>query len=448
LWATVTGQGAASFNIKGTDGVIADFYKDGTTVGSIGTVGGALVVGSGDTGLLFDSSGDYITPRNASTQAGRDAAINLGTSSDRFKDLYLSGGAQLGAGQNLSWGGAYGANIPTITAGSDFIAFYGSGSTSGESMRLSGGNLGIGITSPTQSLDTTGKIRIRDGGNTTIPSIQMGASGVDGLSLPDTNTVAFITNSSERMRIDSSGNITQTGSSSADFLIKAPTDNASLTLQAGASDTGAEGAFVNFLQNTTYKWQMGMNTDNSFRWYNYATSSEAMRIDSSGNLLVGKTVGNSPTFIGFEVQQDGEVYSSVATGYNTYHVYANSGYRFYVNPNGGLYNYSANNVNLSDEREKKNIELLESQWDSLKQWSLKKFHYNADDDSDNKKLGVIAQEVATHNPEVIDEFNVDDETTRMAVKEQQMMWIAIKALQEAQTRIETLEARVTQLENN
>jgi len=28
------------------------------------------------------------------------------------------------------------------------------------------------------------------------------------------------------------------------------------------------------------------------------------------------------------------------------------------------------------------------------------------------------------------------------------MWMAIKTLQEAQTRIETLEARVTELENN
>ena len=181
---------------------------------------------------------------------------------------------------------------------------------------------------------------------------------------------------------------------------------------------------------------------------NLQTSNGQKRVilDNSGNLLVGKTA--SGTAQGFEVQPDGEVYSTIVNGLNTYHVYANSGYRFYVKPDGGIVNYSSNNVNLSDEREKKNIEPLESQWDSLKQWSLKKFHYSADVDSDNKKLGVIAQEVETHNPEVIDEFNVDDETTRMAVKEQQMMWMAIKALQEAQTRIETLEARVTELENN
>jgi len=109
----------------------------------------------------------------------------------------------------------------------------------------------------------------------------------------------------EAIRIDQSGNV-GIGTSPSDILhikdasstnviIDAPTDNASLTLQCGSSDAGAEGAFVNFIQNTTSKWQMGMNTDNTFRWYNYNTSSEAMQIDSNGNLLVGKTsvgVGN------------------------------------------------------------------------------------------------------------------------------------------------------------
>ena len=80
------------------------------------------------------------------------------------------------------------------------------GTSLNEAVRIDkDGNVGIGTDSPSQSLDTTGKIRVRDGGNTTIPSIQMGASGVDGLSLPATNTIAFITNSTEKMRINSSG---------------------------------------------------------------------------------------------------------------------------------------------------------------------------------------------------------------------------------------------------
>jgi hypothetical protein len=139
--------------------------------------------------------------------------------------------------------------------------------------------------------------------------------------------------------------------------------------------------------------------------------------------------------------------------------------RFLVKSNGGINNYSGNNVNLSDEREKKNIVNLDSTWDCLKHWELKKFHYNEDADTDDLRYGVIAQQVADYCPEVISEWikqkaepaKLDDEgneiepakeeIVRMGVKDQQMMWMAIKALQEAQLRIETLEAEVAALKS-
>ena len=141
----------------------------------------------------------------------------------------------------------------------------------------------------------------------------------------------------------------------------------------------------------------------------------------------------------------------------------NTAGRAYIYTNGGIHNYQANDSNLCDEREKKNIEALGSTWSCLKSWDLKKFHYNEDDDTDDKRYGVIAQQVAEHCPEVItdwvkqraedavldDDGNVvtpaKEEIVRMGVKEQQMYWMAIKALQEAQTRIETLEAEVAAL---
>lgn len=138
--------------------------------------------------------------------------------------------------------------------------------------------------------------------------------------------------------------------------------------------------------------------------------------------------------------------------------------RFKFVGNGGLYNYSANNSNLSDEREKKNIETLDSTWDCLKHWELKKFHYNEDPDGADKRYGVIAQQVGEYCPEVLTDWikqeaapaKLDDngneiepareEIARIGVKEQQMMWMAVKALQEAQVRIETLEASNAALE--
>ena len=106
---------------------------------------------------------------------------------------------------------------------------------------------------------------------------------------------------------------------------------------------------------------------------------------------------------------------------------------------------------------------MDDKWDKVKSWDLKKFHYNEDADTDDKRYGVIAQQVAENCPEVItdwvtqeaadavldDDGNVvtpaKEEIVRMGVKEQQMMWMAIKALQEAQTRIETLETQNTDL---
>jgi len=83
-------------NRKTSDGDIAQFRKDGTTVGSIGTVDGDIYVGTGDTGLFFSDANNEIRPYNTSAQNSVDATINLGRSASRFKDLYLSGGAYLG----------------------------------------------------------------------------------------------------------------------------------------------------------------------------------------------------------------------------------------------------------------------------------------------------------------------------------------------------------------
>jgi hypothetical protein len=96
LWATASGTNAASFNRLTNDGDIAIFAKDGTAVGSIFNSGTTMGVGSLDTGVLLANNIDAILPWNASTNAERDNAIDLGRSGGRFKDLYLSGGVYLG----------------------------------------------------------------------------------------------------------------------------------------------------------------------------------------------------------------------------------------------------------------------------------------------------------------------------------------------------------------
>ena len=74
------------------DGQYINFQKDGTEIGSIGTRSTGLVVGNGDVGLFFDAGVDRIFPESPSAGAGRDNAIDLGTSAARFKDIYATNG--------------------------------------------------------------------------------------------------------------------------------------------------------------------------------------------------------------------------------------------------------------------------------------------------------------------------------------------------------------------
>ena len=94
------GDIVATMNRTGnSDGTILQFRKDGTTVGGIGgSVGsyGYMHLGSGATGLQFTNASNQVIPYNPSSLSARDNAIDLGVSSHRFKDLYLSGGAYIG----------------------------------------------------------------------------------------------------------------------------------------------------------------------------------------------------------------------------------------------------------------------------------------------------------------------------------------------------------------
>ena len=102
LATTSTGvdiTGTMYLNRTTTDGGIAEFYKDGSTVGSIGTAGGTTYIDGGSqfSGLQFGGDGaseGRITPRKSG--ASSDNTTDLGTPSLRFKDLYLSGGVYLG----------------------------------------------------------------------------------------------------------------------------------------------------------------------------------------------------------------------------------------------------------------------------------------------------------------------------------------------------------------
>jgi len=98
LSATKVNDQPLILNRTGSDGTIAAFRKDGTTVGSIGRGSSSRLIINGDSnGIAFERSGtEELRIGDNVVQPSDDNDCDLGLSFRRFKDLYLSGGVYLG----------------------------------------------------------------------------------------------------------------------------------------------------------------------------------------------------------------------------------------------------------------------------------------------------------------------------------------------------------------
>ena len=215
------------------------------------------------------------------------------------------------------------------------------------------------------------------------------------------------------------------------------------------------------------------NTSSGYRFNNAADTSNLMILKDDGNLLVGKTVAINSCHTFYKNQANNTAVFENANGVTPFGVqvrfsgadpnstsaYMFSGYgyngsslitRFAVMSNGGIRNYQTNNVDLSDERVKTDIQPLGSMWDKLKGIEIVGFKYT-DQTHERSNIGVIAQQVQSVAPEFVDDSSWDDERFDEPLKSvfsNDLHNATIKALQEAMDRIETLEAKVQELENN
>ena len=366
-----------------------------------------------------------------------------------------------------------------------------------------GGNVGIGTTSPTDTngfgncidirSSTGAAIYLRDSDDTTNDTFVIGRDNSDSYLISNSGNLLFSNNGSERARIDSSGRLlvgTSSSTSSKKLIVVGSSVNeSSLWLGNNGAAPGSGNAFnALYFGNGTNGQDRAVRIeafqDGGFadliglRFFTQPSDgtgpTERMRITNAGNLLVGTTTIPSPggvasqTFLASNSSNTGSwtgTFQSTGASSNRGIVVSYSGAspndafnepfffqdsttpRFYVKSNGGINNYSANNANLSDRNVKKNITPAANTWDCIKEWEIVNYRYKDQPDDADLNLGVIAQQVAESCPELITVFEKakDDQPEKLGVKEQQMYWMAIKALQEAQVRIEALEAEVAAL---
>lgn len=141
----------------------------------------------------------------------------------------------------------------------------------------------------------------------------------------------------------------------------------------------------------------------------------------------------------------------------------NSTGEFLVRDSGNVQNTNNSYTGTSDIKLKQDIIDASSQWEDIKQIRIRKFRFKKQVEQDENApylLGVIAQELELISPNLVDEaldFDGADEevtSTTKSVKYSIIYMKAVKALQEAMAKIETLETtietlttRITALEN-
>jgi len=516
--------------LNSTTGTIPTLVATTLITTGTGTAAAPAIVPTGDTNTgIFFPAADTIAFSEGGAEAVRINSLgNFGIGIDPSSKLhvvanqnncaYTSSGTtqhQLstvlnGNNANLYYGVEGSSTGRTDVNGTlDNASYFGSRTAhpvqfiSNNSARMtidSSGNVGIGTSSPAGNLHVVGvsgttiirAVGADSQGNADAEIFSTGSAGNSRLYFSDTaaqsgsiiyshntNSFAFATAGTERLRIDSGGNfgIGNTSPSSynasGDNLVVGNTGDNGITIVSGAngngyiffadgvSGTNAYAGQVDF-DHSVNALKFGvlgterlritsdgyLKASNTGTYVNSAAAFHEIRSDSSGNEAL--VLSNSATTAPYGMQIRFTATPNDAT--STF-LSCNDGngttIRADLRSNGGFRNYQANDANLSDERLKKDIIASPNYLEKICSIPVVNFKYK-DQTHDDYNLGVIAQQLEAVCPELVDadgfgETPVDGIPIK-TIYQTDLQYALMKCIQEQQVIINELKTKVSALE--
>ena len=487
----VTNNGASSgniiFNVQ-HDAPAQLYYQctnHGGMVGNIYVVGGPQVISGVITATSFSGSGANLTNINSTSATGdfsiADKIIHTGDTNTAIRFPAVDTvTAETGGSERVRIDSSgrviIGHNASVAGDGSSEFSFQIIGTTyvtsglnqqryandvSGPSIILSKSRAtSVGTHTIVQNGDQLGKIRFygSDGNDFNNYGAEI-AGHVDGT--PGSNdmpgrllfktTADGAASPTERLRIDSTGRMTQNGTTSIDtgsaLTLKNGYPSNDHTILEIMSDPNQLSMIYMGASDDRYQGQIRYKDNDHYMSF-WTDQAERMRINSSGNLQIGCTAEPQNGTDGVEIRPSGSIRMGVDdTGGNNLFEFNN--------PNGNVGKIVCSGSNTSyqtssDYRLKENVVAISDGITRLKTLKPSRFNFKAD--AKTTFDGFLAHEVSSIVPEAIsgtkDEVDSDNNPVYQGIDQSKLVPLLTAALQEAITKIETLEAKVAALEGS
>jgi len=333
------------------------------------------------------------------------------------------------------------------------------------------------IQSDTGTVNLASKIECSVG-SVSAPSIFPTGDTNTGIFFPAADTIAFAEGGAEAMRIDSSGNvginsssITQLFANYTQLQIKGNSIQAGGTLQFINS---AGTPITNLICDTNFTYLASVGGNGIiFGVGGTGTGTERMRLDGSGNLLVGTTTASGKvrfqqtsdaTTLTLTSAQTGflsslqavlQITTTAGTSNPTTSFAIRSSYNgsgvFDARNDGTLYAQNTTVQSISDVRTKENIRDAEDGLDVITALRPVRFDFKEGFNNNRKnQLGFIAQEIEQVFPDAVDVSPQEDENgdPYKSVGPGALIPVLVKAIQELKSELDMVKAELATSKEN
>ena len=453
---------AATPAIRGTDANTGMFFPAADTIAfSEGGVESVRIDASGNVGVGTVSPIVKLNVTGAAVTNADARSLIFATDTSAFA-AGVGGGISFLAKYNTAGTYFEAGNVKGIKengtdgnfAGALAFTTHADGGSPTERMRInSSGNVGIGTASPA----STAKLTVQGGG----------ANGTGGTRLLSDTLYANGANyEAYGRRQDANGS---GGFAPGVLLARVNTAPAAITSTMNLGRVAFGGSYDGTDANVVYGAQIAGYSSGTYSASSAATDivffttpsgtaggttsgtanfgSERMRLDSSGNLMVGTaSVGyTSKLAVNGGIETYATQFNIVSNSGATFEWVLRTGstQSFYVNNASVVATLSTTGVwtNASDARYKENI--VESGYGLSTVMALKPRAYNLIGQADKPQIGFIAQEVLDVLPEVVDStYNSITEEDRYTLSYGQISAVLVKAIQELKAEVDSLKAQL------